>query len=121
MRDDGSMPITWRRVVELASTWPEVAESTSYGTPCLKVKDTLMARLRTEDDGSLAIKCSTEEKNALVEGDDPAFHTTPHYDGYDYVLVDLALADADQVLELVDAAWWIAAPARVRTNRESMQ
>lgn len=113
------MGVTWSAVVKFASTLPEVAEITSYGTPSLKVKGKLMARLRTEDDGGLAIKCSLSEKTALVDGDDPAYYTTPHYDGYDYVLVDLGRADADPVLELIDAAWWIAAPARVRRARES--
>ena len=111
------MSISWGAVVEFAATLPEVAESTSWGTPSLKVKGKLMARLRTEDDGGLAIKCSAEEKHALVEADDPAFYTIPHYDGYDYVLVDLANADRDQVLELIDAAWWIAAPVRVQQLR----
>jgi len=113
------MSVTWDAIVEFASTLPEVSESTSYGTPALKVKGTLMARLRTESDGGLAIKCSADEKAALVGGDDPAFYTTPHFDGYNYVLVDLTRADPEQVHELVDAAWWIAAPVRVRLARDT--
>jgi hypothetical protein len=113
------MPATWDDLVTFASTLPEVAESTSYGTPAVKVAGKLMGRLRTESDGSVALRCSPSDKIALVEGDDPAFFTTPHYDGYDYVLVDLARVNADELFELVDAAWHLVAPAKVRAGRES--
>jgi hypothetical protein len=106
--------VTWEDVVAYAVTLPEVEEATSYGTPSLKVAGKLMARLRTEDDGGLAIKCSAVDKAALVGGDDPAYYTTPHYDGYNYVAVNLELADPDEVLELIGDAWHIAAPAALR-------
>jgi hypothetical protein len=111
--------VTWPDVVAHAVTLPEVAESTSYRTPSLKVAGKLMARLRTEDDGGLAIKCSTLDKDALVGGDDPAYYTTPHYDGYDYVLVRLDLADPAEVFELIDDAWHIAAPVSLRKRHGS--
>ena len=108
------MSVTWEDVVAYAVTLPEVAESTSYGTPAIKVAGKLMGRLRTDSDGGLALKCSTADKEALVGGDDPAYYTTPHYNGYDYVLVDLDAADAEELFELVADAWHIAAPATVR-------
>lgn len=113
------MSVTWEDVVEFAVTLPEVAESTSYGTPALKVAGTLMGRLRTDAEGRLALKCSTADKASLVEGPDPAFSTTPHYDGHDYVLVDLELVDRQELLELVEDAWRIAAPATVRKQRDA--
>ena len=113
------MPVSWDDVVAFASTLPEAAESTSYGTPAVKVAGKLMGRLRTDADGGLALRCSAADKEALVKGDDPAFYTTPHYDGYDYVLVDLAAVDADELFELVDAAWYLVAPATVRKKRDA--
>ena len=106
--------VSWEDVVAHAVTLPEVAESTSYGTPALKVAGKLMARLRTENDGGLAIKCSALDKEALVGGDDPAYYTTPHYDGSNYVLVRLDLAESDEVFELIGDAWHIAAPVTLR-------
>ena len=108
------MAVTWEDVVAYAVTLPEVAESTSYRTPCLKVAGKLMARLRTEADGGLAIKCSASDKMALAGGDDPAYYTTPHYDGYNYVLVRLDLAEAVELFELIAEAWHLAAPAALR-------
>jgi hypothetical protein len=106
--------MTWPDVVAYAQTLPHVAESTSYGIPALKVAGTLMARLRTDSDGGLAIKCSASDKMALAGGDDPAFYTIPHYDGYNYVLVRLELADPHEVCELISDAWHLAAPAALR-------
>ena len=113
------MAVSWDDVVAHAVTLPEVAESTSYGTPSIKVADRLMGRLRTESEGLFALKCSAADKEALVAGPDPAFSTTPHYDGYDYVLVDLELVDRDELFELVDDAWRIAAPATLRKQRDA--
>lgn len=111
------MSVSWEDVVAQASTLPEVTESTSYGTPAIKVAGKLMGRLRTESEGALALRCSTEDKQALVAGPDPAFFTIPHYDGYDYVLVDLDRVDPDELSELIDDAWYIVAPPKIRKAR----
>ncbi|KQY60070.1 hypothetical protein ASD11_11275 [Aeromicrobium sp. Root495] len=107
----------WDELVSWAgSTFPDTEESTSYGTPALKVKGKLVGRLRTDAEGALALRCSADDKVALVEGDDPAYFTTPHYDGYDYVLVHLHRADAAELRELVTDAWLLVAPTRVRQS-----
>jgi hypothetical protein len=53
-------------------------------------------------------------QEALVAGPDPAFYTIPHYDGYEYVLVNLERVGRDELFELIEDAWHIAAPARLR-------
>lgn len=108
------MSISWDDVVARAATLPEVSESTSYGTPSLKVAGTLLGRLRTEREGGLALKCSAADKEALLASANPAFYTTPHYDGHNYILVNLDLVDPDELFELIVDAWHIAAPARLR-------
>jgi hypothetical protein len=113
------MTTSWEDIVTYARRLPKVEESTSYGTPALKVAGKLMCRLRTEDDGGLAVKCSAADKAALVGRDDPAYYTTPHYDRSNYVLVHLELAESDELFELVDDAWRIAAPARLRNAHPS--
>jgi hypothetical protein len=113
------MAVSWEDLVEFAVSLPGVAESTSYGTPALKVAGKLMCRLRTDSDGALALKCAAIDKEALVAGLDPAYFTLPHYDGYDYVLVDLDLATRDELFELVDDAWHIAAPPTIRRQRDA--
>lgn len=112
------MSLSWANVVRMATELPAVAESTSYRTPALKVAGKSFARLRSEAEGGLALRCDMEEKQALLTCGDPAFYTTAHYDGYPYILIDLDRVDAAQLRELLDAAWWLVAPAALRRDRE---
>jgi hypothetical protein len=105
--------VSWEDVVKLGKSLPAVEESTSYRTPALKVSGKTFARLRTEAEGGLMLLCAQEEKAALLASGDPAFYTTPHYDGYGSILVDLIRVDEDQLAELVEEAWRQKAPAKL--------
>lgn len=104
----------WAEAVAMATELPEVEESTWYRTQALKVAGKGFARLRDEDEGGLVIMCSLEEKVALLASGDPAFSTTPHYDGHGSIIVDLAAVDPGQLRELLEEAWRLKAPARLR-------
>ncbi len=108
---------SWDDVVAIGRGLPEVEESTWFRTPSLKVRGKGFARLRTEAEGMLVLMCSLEEKEALLASGDPAFTTTPHYDGYGAVLVDLDRVDPGHLAELVEEAWRLKAPARLRRER----
>lgn len=103
---------TWKQVVAIAGRFPEVEESTSYRTPALKVRGKTFARLRTESDDGLVLMCALDEKQALLAEGAP-FYTTPHYDGYGAILVNLEQADERRLAELVEDAWRAKAPARL--------
>lgn len=107
----------WDDVVRIGAALPGVEESTWHRTPSLKVRGRGFVRLRTEAEGLLVVRCSLEEKEALLACGDPAFSTTAHYDGYGAVLVDLDRIGADQLAELVEEAWRITAPAGLRATR----
>ena len=104
---------TWDDVVRIATALPEVVETTSYGTPSLKVRKKGFARLRSEAEGGLMVKCPMEEKEALLASGDPAFYTTPHYDGYGSILIDLEVIDSERLAELIEDAWRGSAPVTV--------
>lgn len=106
---------TWEDVVSLASGLPEAEVSTWYRTPALKVAGKGFARLRTEAEGGLVVLCGHDEKAALLESGDAAFFTTPHYDGYGSIIVDLDRVDVDQLRELLEEAWRLKAPRRLLT------
>jgi hypothetical protein len=112
---------TWDDVVAIASRFPEVEETTSWQTPSLKVKGRFFARLRTEAEGGLAIVCEPSEKAALLASGDPAFYTTPHYEGYAMILVDLDRIDLPRLTEMIEDAWTLKAPVRVRKAYEAGQ
>ncbi|MGH3520836.1 MAG: MmcQ/YjbR family DNA-binding protein [Haloechinothrix sp.] len=105
---------TWDDVLAIGSTLPEVEESTWFHTPSLKVAGKGFARLRTEAEGGLVLMCGLDEKEALLASGEPAYYTTPHYDGYGAILIDLDRVDRDQLAELIEEAWRIKAPAKLR-------
>ena len=105
---------SWEEVVAIGCALPETEESTSYRTPALKVRGKSFARLRTEAEGGLVLMCGLDEKQALLASGEPAFYTTPHYDGYGAILIDLERIDREQLAELITAAWRLKAPATLR-------
>ena len=109
----------WAQVVAMAGELPAVEESTSYRTPSLKVAGKSFARLRTEAEGGLMVLCPMAEKEALLASGDPAFYTTPHYDGYGSILIDLTRVDPEQLRELLEEAWRLKAPAKLRKAHDA--
>lgn len=103
---------TWKTVQKICTRLPEVEESTSYGTPAMKVKGTLFARLR-DDDGGLVVW--TDEKAALLAEGEP-YYTTPHYDGHPSVLLRLPKTSETLLRELLTESWRLRAPAKVRKD-----
>jgi hypothetical protein len=103
----------WNHVVELAQAeLPEVEISTSYGTPALKVRKKLFARLR-EDGEHLVLFVDFMEREALVQSAPEVFIVTPHYEEWPMVLVRLELVDPEELRELVIESWRRRAPKRL--------
>lgn len=110
---------TWEEVVAIGIALPQVEESTWYRTPALKVAGKGFARLRTEAEGALVLMCDESEKAALLASGDRAFFTTPHYDGYPSILVDLEYIDHTRLAELIIESWRRKAPVKLRTAFDS--
>ena len=103
----------WSDVVALGRRLPEVEEGIWFRTPCLRVRKKSFCRMR-EDGETLVVRVvDLEDKEALLRSDPDVYWTTPHYDGYPYVLVRLAVADPAQLGELIEDAWRLMAPKRV--------
>lgn len=113
--------MTWDEAVSIGCALPGVEVSTSYGTPALKVRGKLMARLRSEAEGGLVVMCGMDEKEALLASGDPAFFTIPHYDGYGSIVVDLAKVDRTHLAELLEDAWRAKAPKRLVSEHDDAQ
>jgi hypothetical protein len=103
--------LTWSAILELASALPEIEESTSYGTPALKVRGKLIARL-WEDGETLVLRVGSE-REALMLAEPEKFFTTAHYENYPWVLVRLARVGADELRALLTEAWHLRAPRRL--------
>ncbi len=102
----------------LVAALPDVEEGTSYGTPSWKVRGKFFARLR-DDDTVLVAKVEKGEKRLLMEAEPEVFFETPHYQGYGYVLVRLANIDEEELAEVVEDAWRLAAPRTLVRERDA--
>lgn len=108
-------------VRRIALSLPEVTEKSWFNTPGFRVKDKGFLRIRTEAEGGLVVFVSDlGEKEALLASDPDKFFTTPHYDGYPVVLVNLPAIDVDELTELIADAWRVKAPKRVLKANEHL-
>jgi hypothetical protein len=106
-----SPQLTFDDVRRIAHAFPGVEDSTSYGTPSLKVNGRFMARLR-EDGATLALKCGFEERDLRLQASPDVFFSTPHYAGYPTVLIRLDRVRKGDLTEVIEVAWRRLAPRR---------
>ncbi|HET9780102.1 MAG TPA: MmcQ/YjbR family DNA-binding protein [Propionibacteriaceae bacterium] len=103
----------------IALSLPGTTEEQWYQTPGYKVAGKGFLRFRAEAEGSLVVFVSDlGEKEALLTSNPDAFFTTPHYDGWPIVLVNLDVVDHDELRELITDSWLIKAPPRLRRQFE---
>lgn len=82
-----------------------------------RVRGKLIAwEARERDGGGLAVRVDREEKRLILEGGSDAYFTSPHYDGYPAVQIDLDLIGEDELAERIEEAWLIQAPKRLAAD-----
>jgi hypothetical protein len=97
-----------------ATKLPGLEEGTSYGTPSMKVKGKFLLRVREPD--ILAIACSLEEKEFLMQNAPKIYFETDHYKGWPYVLIRLSKIKDDELAHRVAVAWRLHAPKKLQTE-----
>jgi hypothetical protein len=117
---------TWAQVRRYALALPDVVEETSFGNAAWKVNKKLFVwerPLRKSDIAALGDAAppgailgmrtaDLEMKEALLRSDPHALFTTPHFDGYPAVLVQLDKISANSLKRLIVEAWIGRAPER---------
>lgn len=118
--------VTWDEVERVATSLPEVAEGTSWGNRCWKVKGKVFVwdrPLRKTDLAQLGDAApsgeivgvrvaDTAEKQAVLETFAEVF-TIPHFENYNAVLIHLDVAELATVEELIVDAWLCMAPPKL--------
>ena len=113
---------------DIALGLPEVEEGTSWGRPAYVVRKKSFLHFREPrpdaidpdtgermDDVIIVTVADQDDKEALVASDGPWF-TTPHFDGYNAVLVrerDLGKLTRRELEEVITDAWAARAPKRL--------
>lgn len=92
-----------------ATRLPEVEESTSYGTPSLKVRGKFLTRLK-EDGETIVLRVDFDNRDAMMRVQPDVFYITDHYRDYPAVLVRLKAVSRSQLREVLADAWRLVAP-----------
>jgi len=108
--------VTYEQAKRIALTFPEVVESTSYGTPALKVRGKLMLRLK-EDDETLVCRTTWEERERRLALEPDIFFLTDHYREYPWVLLRLPIATRTVLDGAIEHAWLQSAPKSLVARR----
>ena len=96
--------ITLRVIQKLAKTFPGTEESTSYGTPAIKVGKRLILRLHQKEDAIVVLLNTVEEQQLFISQDPMSFYITDHYTGYPAVLVRPTIEETS-FREVMELAW----------------
>ena len=110
----------YARYLKLVLSLPGAEESTSYGTPGVKVKGKLLSRLRTEAEGGLALRCKILDRHILLLADPESFYLTDHYLEYPWVLIRLDKISSSSLSDVVQRAWRLVAPKKMVTEFDRM-
>jgi hypothetical protein len=118
---------TWDDVRRIALELPETSERDSRGSAQWRVRDKLFVwerPLRRSDLEALGdaapsgpiLGARVEHevaKQVLLADESGVYFTTPHFDGYPAVLVELERIEPDDLRELIVEAWLVRAPAKL--------
>jgi hypothetical protein len=106
---DSKRGVTFEAVRLAAKALPEVVDSTSYGTPALKVRGKLLGRLH-QDGACFVLRADLLDREILIQSDPAVFFITEHYRNYPWILVRFLTVDPEALPDLMERAWRLVAP-----------
>lgn len=91
--------------VRASAPFPGVEVGTSYGTPALRVRKHLLARMHGDGE-TLVFPCSSiDEKEFLMQTEPSVYYETDHYRGYPHVLIRLPVVTDERLREHMEEGW----------------
>jgi hypothetical protein len=112
--------MTWDEAVAFALTLPDTMLSTSYGKPAVKVASNERAFLfpSHEPDTSFGVAIDLDTIEILKETDPGTFWQTPHYIGWEGVLIRYDSEDDERVRDVIARARdFVAAKPKARPRK----
>jgi hypothetical protein len=117
---DARTGATFEQARLAAHALPGVEDSTSYGTPALKVRGKLLARLHQSGE-CLVLRADLLDREILLQSDSRVFFITDHYRDYPWILVRFASVDPSALPELIERAWRLVAPKSLVTRHDAQK
>src|SRR5580704_17683751 len=115
---DAQTGATFEQARLAAHALPGVEDSTSYGTPALKVRGKLLARLHQSGE-CLVLRTDLLDREILMQSDGRVFYITDHYRDYPWILVRFSAVDRAALPDLMERAWRLVAPKSLVTKYDS--
>jgi len=112
--------MTWDEAVAFALSLPDTIMSTSYGKPAVKVASNERAFLfpSHEPDTSFGVAIDLDTIEILKETDPASFWQTPHYVGWEGVLIRYDSADEQRVRDVIARSRdFVAAKPKARPRK----
>jgi hypothetical protein len=110
--------VTFEQVRLAAQALPGIEDSTSYGTPALKVRGKLLARLHQGGE-CFVLRADLLDREILMQSDPRVFFITDHYRDYPWVLVRFSAMDPGALPDLIERAWRLVAPKSLVAKYDS--
>jgi len=112
--------ITFDTVREIGLTLPGVEESTTYGSPSLKVGGKMFACIAihsSAEPNTLGLRIDMAQRDDLIAADPDTYYLTHHYVDYPIVLVRMRRVHPDALRDLLQAAWRFVSASGARKRR----
>ena len=112
--------MTWDEAVAFALSLPDTEQGTGYGRPVVKVASNGRAFLFTshEADTSFGVSIGLDTIELLKETDPDSFWQSPHYVGWEGVLIRYDSKDPERVREVISRSRdFVAAKPKVRPRK----
>lgn len=115
------------KVRRICRSLPEATEKVAWGAPTFRVRDKLFAHYRENHhgDGRVALWCKASDgvQELLVDSDPERFFVPPYVgpSGWVGVRLERDRVDWDGVAALLEEAWRLTAPKRLRAQFEGTE
>ena len=112
--------MTFDEAIAYALTLPDTERSTSYGQPAVKIVSNGRAFLfpSHEQDTSFGVAIDRDTIELLKATDPDTFWQTPHYEGWEGVLIRYDSKDPERVREIIERSHaWTAAKPKPRPRK----
>jgi hypothetical protein len=112
--------MTWEEAIAYALTLPDTERGTSYGKPAVKVTSNGRAFLfpSHEADTSFGVALDLDTIEVLKTTEPETYWQTPHYEGWEGVLIRYEGKDEERVRDVIGRARdWVAAKPKPRPRK----
>lgn len=106
------------KAIRASATLPEVARSSSYGTPSLKLRGKMLMRMKDAD--TVVLACPEEEKQVLLEAAPDIYFETDHYKAWPLILVRLSAISDEELHHRLRKAWVMMASKTLKKQNPEM-